>query len=80
MAGVQQLSRVTDFRDTQEQTDRRRPGRQTVAPQLVHLVRSVAEEESEQDALVPMRGILVASALSAPIYAGLYIALKFLVS
>lgn len=59
-----------------DQSDRRRPGRMAIAPELIPLLREVRDEGLVNDDLAPARGIALAVALSAPIYLALWFGVR----
>ena len=59
-----------------DQSDRRRPGRTVMSPELISLAREVSDTGLVRDDAAPMRGIAFAVMLSAPIYIGLWLAAR----
>ncbi len=60
--------------------DRRRPGRiEDVSPELIPLMRHPDELEPDRDDLRPMTGVLVAVALSVPVWAGIALFIRWLI-
>ncbi len=63
-----------------DQSDRRRPGRKHIAPELIPLLREVNDASLVRDDSAPMRGIAFAVVLSAPLYGGLWLAIRWMMS
>ena len=60
--------------------DRRRPGRTPISPELVPLLRETTDIDRNSEDSAPIRGIAFSVLLSAPIYAGLYFAVRWVFS
>lgn len=74
------LDRSSELDARSDQSDRRRPGRKHIAPELIPLLREVNDVSLVQDDSTPMRGIALAVVLSAPVYGGLWLAIRWMMS